>query len=322
MKWLITMELNLLKEIIQCLPKERTLFHYCKDRYAPMLLNHFIGDEMDIKEIKGSQMAGLLQKPVMREFLSSIGNGKLRKQDLNDFWIDDTHSFVLTLGSWGGKKPDWHQTCRKGYNLVLQLNFTSLHDGDYAKLMKPSTRQALNYHGHPVFFKEKVSYERETLAWSRIDLDFKSGEALIEEIQSDWIRRAAYTAWVAKSYHKNGYRILKRYRVNGEFGDVISYYDKTLKPYLAIWSEAMLSATIEFIRTEIGINKIYYHSYETGSVLKKIQDNKPPRSLYDKLPRQFCFKKSYYPPEFLEQDKYFSRNYRRIYCPEWFYMEL
>ena len=52
------MDKNLVKEIIDCLPKERTLFRYFKDRYALILLNHFIGDEMDIKQIKGSRMAG------------------------------------------------------------------------------------------------------------------------------------------------------------------------------------------------------------------------------------------------------------------------
>lgn len=44
----------------------------------------------------------------------------------------------------------------------------------------------LFYHGHPVR-KDDV----ETLAWARIDLDFASNQALIEEIQSDWVKNAA-----------------------------------------------------------------------------------------------------------------------------------
>lgn len=316
------MEYELVNEIMECLPKERTFFHYYKDRYAPMLLNHFIGDDMDIKEIKNSAMAGLLQKPVMRDFLAKVGTGKLTRQNLNDFWLDETYSFVLTLGYWGGKKPDWYQLSRKGYNLVLQLNFTSLHDNQYAKLMKPEIRQALNYHGHPVLFKKQNGYRRETLAWARIDLDFDTGEALIEEIQSDWVRRAAYMARLANMYKQQGHQVVQRYRFNGAVDDVIAYYEQVLKPYQSIWSEAMLAATVSFIRSELGIGKIYYHSFDTGTVLKKIKFTRPPRSLYDKLPRQFCFRKYYYPPEFLEGDKYFARNYRRIYNPEWFYMEL
>ena len=31
---------------------------------------------------------------------------------------------------------------------------------------------------------------RHTLAWARMDVDLDAGEALIEEIQSDWIREA------------------------------------------------------------------------------------------------------------------------------------
>ena len=44
--------------------------------------------------------------------------------------------------------------------------------------------------GHPVLAPGERPYFRETLAWARIDLDLVSSEALVEEIQSDWVRCA------------------------------------------------------------------------------------------------------------------------------------
>lgn len=40
--------------------------------------------------------------------------------------------------------------------------------------------------------REQHERFRDTLAWSRIDFDFDTGEALIEEIQSDWVRRVKH----------------------------------------------------------------------------------------------------------------------------------
>lgn len=50
----------------------------------------------------------------------------------------------------------------------------------YQRLGCPGSH--FNYCGHP------VSRQRNTLAWARLDLDLNSATALIEEIQSDWIR--------------------------------------------------------------------------------------------------------------------------------------
>ncbi len=316
------MDKNLVKEIIDCLPKERTLFRYFKDRYALILLNHFIGDEMDIKQIKGSRMAGLLQKPVIREFLASIGSGKLTKADLKDVWLNDMYSFVLTLDKWGGENPAWNQTSRKGYNIVLQLNFSNQHDGAYNSLVKPQVKRALNFYGHPVFENDGAGYVRETLAWARIDLDFSTNEALIEEIQSDWVREGSSLLRDAKLYRQRGYDRMYYWDVNGDIDGVVEYCEKVLKPYQVMWSEAMLAATIDFIKAELGIKTIYYHTDTTGYRVKRIDCDKPPKSLYQKLPKQFCFDKVGNAPEFLSQDKYFRRIYKKVENPTWFRMQL
>ena len=316
------MDKQLVNEIIDCLPKERTLFRYFKDRYALILLKHFIGDEMDIREIKNSRMASLLQKPVMREFLANIGSGKLTNADLKDFWLNDMYSFVLTLDQWGGDNPAWDQTSRKGHNIVLQLNFSNQHDGAYVNLVKPRSPSALNYYGHPVYKRKDVRFVRETLAWARIDLDFDTNEALIEEIQSDWVREGSSLLHDAKHYSQRGYESLTWWNVEGHINDLVEYCEKVLKPYQDMWSEAMLAAAIEFIKSELGIKTIYYHTDTTGYRVKRINYDKPPKSLYQKLPKQFCFDKVGEAPEFLTQDKTFRRIYKKVENPAWFRMQL
>ncbi len=43
---------------------------------------------------------------------------------------------------------------------------------------------SFKYTGHP------IHKTRNSIAWARIDLDYLTGEVLIEEIQNDWLRQA------------------------------------------------------------------------------------------------------------------------------------
>ena len=127
-----------------------------------------------------------------------------------------------------------------------------------------------------------------TLAWSRIDIDLARDEALIEEIQTDWIREALKARRRAEKYC--GSILLYGDRVISD--KVKKYVDVVLAPHIKVWDEAMLAATIWFLREEIGISRIYYHTHESGAALKRINYCKPPRSLYTKLPKRFCFKET------------------------------
>jgi hypothetical protein len=60
-------------------------------------------------------------------------------------------------------------------------------------------------------------------------------------------------------------------------------------------------------KEEIGIGKIYYHTFNFGCRIKRIAGSKPPVSLYTKLPDRFCFKKTNQAPGFLMR-----RNNRKI----------
>ncbi len=110
-------------------------------------------------------------------------------------------------------------------------------------------------------------------------------------------------------------------RMARAFPTVENYVTKTLAPYHRIWDEAMLSATIEFVRSELGIRTIYYHTFEGGSVWKNIVYAQPPRSLYTDLPRKFCFERVADSPEFLKSKRHRKRQ-RNTRCTGWFRIEL
>ena len=55
-----------------------------------------------------------------------------------------------------------------------------------------------------------------------------------------------------------------------------------------------------FLKEEIGINTIFYHTFEGGNFLKGIDyAKKPPRSLNTSLPKKFCFELTNQYPAFL-----------------------
>ncbi len=295
------MEQIQLQEILECLGQNRTKFYYHRDRYALILLSYFIGRGMKINEIRNSKIKKLLDKPLLKNILKKTGNQHLYPEQLYPNWNQHTHCYLLTLDKWGDRKGSsrfYNQTSRPGYNLVLQLNFSEQHNSTFRKLIKPVTNQPFMAYGHP------VSQKHHTLAWARIDLNLESNEALIEEIQTDWIRLAVR----AKQYfEKYGEENVKKRRWKPHYirglgcglADLNNYLENVLKPHTSLWQEAMLSATLTFLRKEIGISNIFYHTFNSGCSAKRIDGTRPPRSLYTKLPERFCFEKTSRIPSFL-----------------------
>ena len=73
----------------------------------------------------------------------------------------------------------------------------------------------------------------------------------------------------------------------------------------------MLWATLDFLRNELGLRRIYYHTAESGRLLKRIDGNLPPLSLYSDLPRKFCFDGTTEAPAFLASDRQASNILRQ-----------
>jgi hypothetical protein len=308
------MELKLAQEIIACLPQGRSLFHYGRYGYAPLLLSYLLDGEVRISELRKSRYGKLLQTPLLKRVIADSGKALLEQSQLDTAYWRNTIPFVLTLDLFDGHM----QTSRRGINLVLQLNFNTQHDSEYVRLAKPGNHTVMRCSGHPVLQPGKRELFRETLAWSRIDLDFTSNQALIEEIQSDWVRSAAYVkGWIVHC-RKSKRELPAWFELRGALDEIEYYINQILDPYLNLWQEAMLSATIDFIYRELGIETLYYHSHETGGVVKRIEYGQAPRSLYSQLPRKFCFNRTPSAPDFLQSDKRFRRRIKKATHPYWY----
>lgn len=293
-------------EVIQVLSQKKRLFYYCKDYYAFMLLDYIIGDNPAIRDISKTKFSRLLNKPVIKQIISKSGDGILTKNQLFSNIPAAQECYLLTLGDWGNENNHWaslfSQTSRPGKNLVLQLNFSNKHNKRYYDLIKPKGSHPFEFTSHPIAPK---GYH--TLAWSRIDLSDDYEYALIEEIQNDWIRLAVSKQTTIETIvqDNNGNEQVVQQSLGGnEFNinGLNTYTQKVLKPHMAIWDEAMLSSTIWLLREEIGVSRIYYHTYESGNKLKGIgSGRRPPKSLYSKLPEKFCFTKTDDTPAFLQE---------------------
>ncbi len=281
-----------IEEIIECLPEGRTMFHYFKDKYALMLLSYYTKTGKTMRDIKSSRYAGLLNKPIVKEVTSRLPGGQVNAQDLQNVWPEEYETYLLTLDQWGSEKK-WrgYQISRPGKNLVLQLNFSNKHNFLYNLWVDPDNDELpFVYWGHP------TSDDRLTLAWVRLDIELDQGEALIEEVQNDWIREVLNWKTEMREDHS-----LKIDDTECAFYELHRYIKEALSFHIRVWDEAMLAAAIWFLREELGIRRIFYHTYETGIRCKQIRWGKPPRSIYTELPRKFCFVESREAPEFLQQ---------------------
>jgi len=298
-------------------PDGRWLFPYYKDRYAVDLLSRFVGEGRPKGEVQASRFARLLQKPLIRKAFARSGDGILRRSCLDALWPANPECYRVTLNWWGDNDSDWRwdQVSRRGYSLVLQINFSERHDAAYRRWIERDGLRPFDYEDHPV-----ARGDFHSLAWVRLDLDLGDGEALIEEVQSDWIRYAAraYEAVRRRGrLHGRAHRWWRRYlgRHEIDFDKVRLYYEQVLTPHLAIWSELALAIAISYIRDDLGIKNIWQHGPESGAWYKNIGGGKPPRSIYTSLPRSFCFEKVQEPPAFLARartDKRFARSPGRM----------
>ncbi len=276
------MQRESLQFIRSVLPKGRTVFYDFADRYALLLLERRLRQgRCSVAELKQSQWAPLLDKPCVKRILASVGRSWIEVDDLILGWPAERQGYRLTLGTWPDlrEKPSrrWSQVTRLGWNLVLQLNLPQSHKRALSKSV-PDWPDVVAWSGHPIAGDGEL-----TLAWSRIDIDFDTSEALIEEIQSDWIRDARYYAQPSRYW-------------SGDWG---TYYNSVLKPQAKKWPETMLTATLWFLFEELGIETVFYHTHETGAELKGIGHRLPPRSLYTDLPRRFCFRTTHNGPRFI-----------------------
>ena len=310
------MDTKLAREIVACLSGDRTLYHYYKDHYAICLLQRYLNGATDarLSALKKTRFGKLLDKPLLKNLISGCGKGTLTADALRCVWPHETETYVLTLDIWGHDKAyGYYQTSRPGANLVLQMNFSNKHDEAYRRGV--SDDMALfQYRCHP------ISKGRQTLGWARIDLDLTTDEALIEEIQTDWLREVNDLVEEWQLATRRG-KVSFDYYGTRLYVDRVAQYIEEIDRHRKLWHEALLNAAIVFLVDEIGIGRIFYHTFSTGAVLKGLDCSKPPRSLYTTLPRRFCFENVTEGPHFIQRDKKAKRRLRKINRPQWFSMQ-
>lgn len=294
------------------LPAGRTLFPYFKDKYSLQLLAYALPRPTAVAALREHAAAQLLQKPLVRSVLAGCGGTLSREQLQLVPAAQQAEHYTLSLGVWGDARQRAPQTSRRGANLVLQLNFNRGHSREFERLVRPvDGLDPFNYRGHPVL-GNAGGERRYTLAWARLDVDFDHGEALIEELQSDWLRRAGRARDNALSMDAERFARLHRGGFGGHPADIVRYHDQVLAPHRAMWDEALLAATLFFLREELGIAGIWMHSPQSGVLLKDIRYGAaPPVSLYRGLPQRFCFRARAGLPGFLAAERGVRQRLRR-----------
>ncbi len=313
-----------LNDLLYCLGNDRRIVYYHKDRYClDKLAWHMESIQVTMlpaHALKKSPLHRLAVKPIVRELTCQNPRGELHLAQINNYCPSEFLPVSITFDSWGEGDRNYDQTSRNQKNLVLQINFCNQHNQDYQRLIHPQKgKKPFNFSGHPT---RQDKYN--TLSWVRIDLDIDTNEALIEEVQNDWLRDAK------ESYDYVNRRLQRQKQLKP--GDIIDgihcsqqelreYTHEILAPYYPLWAELSLAVAIRFIRDELGITTIYYHNFETGCQIKKIS-SLPPRSLYTQLPKQFGFRPTTTNPQFLTQDKKAKRYLKAIKQPRWQRLDL
>ena len=308
---------NSLLEFIQATVDLRDSYYYFKDKYALDLLTYSIEEkQVSINQLKKSRWGFLFQKKVLQKITAQLPDQKLDKRRLTSYWPWYSGEYRLSLGKWGEyskhRNDDWYQTSRPGVNLVLQLNFGEEHNLKYYKLIFPSMFHPFVNLCHPIAEKGL------TLAWARMDIDFDTGEVLIEEIQTDWLRsvkKLVATLARGESYWKQYYPSLEPTHLR-------HYYQEEVYKHEKVWDEAMLAAALWFVKRELGLAKVYYHTFDTGNIMKQLTYSQPPRSLYTKLPRRFGFRETEEAPQFLRKEHYLKRTFKKHPNLKWFVLNL
>ena len=318
------MKRELVNEVIEVFSDRRRVFYYFKDRYCLDLIELEMlrrgVDRITISELKSGKMARYLNKPSVSQILGLLGTGVIHREVIPLLGPVDRIPFTLGFSCWGNGERGWDQTSRNQSNLVLQLNFDGGHDQSYQCLVRPTDRYGpFESWCHPV-----SRTTRKTLAWVRMDIDFETDEVLIEEVQNDWLRDARSTLQRIERRIARTPTLKPRdinSDIDGSLENLREYVGVTLKPFEAIWAEAAMLAAIRFVKDELGISNIYYHSFETGKKLKGGCGN-PPRSIYSKLPKEFGFDSTSEAPALLANHRFARRCLKAIKGPSWYYMKV
>jgi len=143
------------------------------------------------------------------------------------------------------------------------------------------------------------SPKHNTLGWARLDISLETNEVLIEEVQNDWLRDVKYYQRQLKLADKQD----QKYWLH-DYEAWWSKYTEVVWVYMKMWDELILSATLWFIRDELGIENVWYHSFDSSNYYKQV-------SRYSQPPQFSCGRKGLFVRPFFIIRYYIFR----LYCP-------
>jgi hypothetical protein len=276
-----------------------------KDRYLNQLYKML---PISIKELKSknpSIAAGLQDlisfskgKPLTNEIVGEYRQS-LKPEDFDveySVW-DGVQRSIESIGHSLGDRPQLTMNIIAGSELLAKLKANPAIYDFFDKINLLSKKST-----HP--------YAHDQVGWARIELDPKREYILVDEIQSDHMI-AAFTLNSPDKYEIKKIRaaLQDKYKLTEEqLNSLLSEYITLLKDFPNIAIQA-----INIFARKNNFKKIFWHTYEGG---KKLKDNDPPKSLYDKIPRDNFFLPTQEKPfgldaDFLEKDaKKISRLFR------------
>lgn len=145
-------------------------------------------------------------------------------------------------------------------------------------------------------------YVGDQIGWARIEIDPAGQYLLVDEVQNDHSNAGFRLKHEQNNQDINQIRnaLRRKYQLDDDGLDaLLKEYSSIMKDFPNIASQAI----INFARQN-KINKIFWHTYESN---KKLKDNAPPKSIYDKTPKENFFLPSSNKPfglegEFLERE--------------------
>jgi hypothetical protein len=316
------MEHRVAKELEARLRREELRVAYFPHRYAAWLLARVAREGTPARALKASRHARLLDNGLVREVAARAPAGVLTRRALEQVAPHRVETYRIDFALWGTPssrewREGWHQTSRPGVNLVLLLNFPLRHNATYRRRLDPEGVLPAVDGLHPHAPAPEL-----TLAWARLDVDLASGEALIEEVQSDWIRRiqGVWSNGAKLSDASRRDRVVQLYFENerARFDDLERYWLRVLAHHRSWWAEATLFAALWLLVEQLQVRRVYYHTPEGGALRKRIRKRQPPRSLYTELPRRFGFELTSKPPALLRWSERWDRRVGAAAQPPWY----
>jgi hypothetical protein len=276
------MQLQEARELAARLRRARPRLAYFPHRYAAWLLARAAGMGTPARSLK-QRHARLLDNGLVRDVASRAPGGVLTREALEQVEARRAEVYRIDFALWGGL-----QTTRPGVNLVLLLNFPPQHDAAYRRWLDPDGALPAVIDDHP-----RAKAPALTMSWARLDIDLAAGEALIEEVQNDWLRGIEWmwewTSEVQEPAWRD--RVVQQMFQNpaARFEHLEHYWLRVLAHHRSWWAEATLFAALWLLVEQLQIRRVFYHTHEGGLLRKRIGGRAPPRSLYTELPRRFGF---------------------------------